>query len=132
MVVVELSESARKQMTAGMSPFRVAPQRLALTLTRDKGLQVVGRAILKDGAEAKTLAEGLDNLKKQALEAIKNPPPQAKIPPVALELARKILNDARVMVKDREVIAQLTIPAETPRSLRRLLEENLPKPRDKE
>jgi hypothetical protein len=107
---------------AGNSPLRVAPQKFAATVSRDKAIQVGVRALMKNADEAKTLAEGLDTVKKQALEALKYPPPQQIFPPALTQMVGKILTAATVKVKDTEVIGNLTIPAEAPHEFRKVLE----------
>jgi hypothetical protein len=106
LLAAELSDGMQKALAGRGLPLPVAPRRLLLDATRTRDLAVRLRALMNNPAGARTLAGALTKLQDQAVERLKNPPPEARLPAGALGPVQKMLAGARIEVQGDTVRAR--------------------------
>src|SRR5262249_10141248 len=88
-VAYDLPEKAVSKMARGTEPLPALPRRLLAYLTpgapgdttKEGKLTVPAQGTMKDAAEARAFVAAAERLKQQGLKVLRDPPPQAKIPP---------------------------------------------------
>jgi hypothetical protein len=111
-MAVTLPDALRQQMVRGNSPFKAAPQKVLVYATRGEGLALAGLAAMKDEAEAKGLAQTAEELKKQGLQFLDNPPPGAKIPKELVGMLKDTLKGITIEASGNTVKARAALPSE--------------------
>src|SRR5262249_55568299 len=116
-LAAELSDEMQKALMARGSPLPAAARRVLIDATKAKDLTVRLRATTKDAPEARPFAGALGNPKEQAVEKLKTPPPEARLPAGALEPVQKVLPAARIEARGANGRGSLAITGEVFRAL---------------
>jgi hypothetical protein len=90
----------------------VAPKRFIFSARRDKELHLEASGTMAEEADAKQLVEGIEALRKQALDFLKDPQPQGKLPAEGRDVITGALKGATVVAKDKNVTASMNVSAE--------------------
>jgi hypothetical protein len=109
--VAALSDSIQANLMRG-SPFKTFPTRVVAEATGGKVLALRLRAIMKDEEAATAASKTVAQLREQGLRALKDLPPEVKIPKEAIDIARKALTDMKVTSDGSEVTAVVRLPAD--------------------
>jgi hypothetical protein len=114
-LVGELSDPIRKQL--GDKLLKAAPKSIVLTARRDKEIHLEAQGTTVDEADAKQLVEGIEAGRKQALDFLKEPPPQAKLPKESRDLLAGTIKGAKVEAKGKSVTASIAVSVEAVQAL---------------
>ena len=71
----ELSDPTRKSLEKAI---KVTPKRFVFSGRRDKEFHLEASGTMAEEADAKQLIEGIEALRKQVLDFLKDPPPRAR------------------------------------------------------
>jgi hypothetical protein len=114
-LVGELSDPIRKKL--GKELLKAAPKTVVLSARRDKEIHFEGQGTMTDEADAKQLVEGIEAARKQALDFLTDPPPEAKLPKDGREMLAGTIKGAKAEAKGKTVTASMTVSAEAVQAL---------------
>jgi hypothetical protein len=121
--LADLSESMRADVLRGLrgAPFKAIPGQVVAEAFGGKVLTARIQGTMKDEEEAAATAKGLEELKEQGLQALKNAP--ADFPKVLVEVGRKALEEAKIEAKGPVVTATAQIPSEALKGVLKAVED---------
>ncbi len=111
-LVGELSDPIRKKL--GKEMLKAAPKTVVLSARRDKEIHIEAEGTMADEADAKQLVEGIEAARKQALDFLKDPPSDSKLPKSKedREVLAGTLKGAKAEAKGKTVTASMTVSVE--------------------
>jgi hypothetical protein len=124
LVMGEVPEDLRKDLTRA-SPFKAIPFRIVADLTRGEDLVFRFRGAMASPAEAKAFTEAVAQVKKQAIEGLKQLPPPIKKKLQSVDLLTKIVEGVKMEAKDSSVAGGLEVTGTQLQGLQEVVEEVL-------
>src|SRR5262249_39499403 len=106
---MELPDDLRAQMAGPFSPFKVAPRTMhAESVRLEKGIGVHTKFTLPSPEDAKTFLTNIDDLKEQAIAAIKSGTPGVKVSPKSQKALTEMFQNFKLKAAGKNVTGGVT------------------------
>jgi len=102
-IMGDVPEYLRQEFVRGGSPLKAIPKSIAAFMTRTKTIKIDCHATMADADDAKAFAENVAELKKMAMDNLKQLPAQFKLTLEQIKVLTKALEGIKVQAKDDKV-----------------------------
>jgi len=107
LVLGDVPDQVRQELTGG--PFRTLPKTVSAVLTKRKTIQIKATGIMKSDADAKTLVDDIQKLKKMGLDVLPFLPAKLGLKPEQVKLLREALESVHADAKNDTVTASASV-----------------------